>query len=149
MVRPNVTMDDHPDILEMRARYDRVAQTPTAQSVDGAVLLAGVYLAISPWVIGFRPVAPDLTVNNLICGIAVALLGLGYATVYGRTHGLSWVTPVLGIWVIVSPWVIRGTNVDAGMILSNVICGAVIAVLGLIMLGLGFRRRPAADRSPH
>ncbi len=149
MVRPNVTMDDHPDILEMRARYDRVAQTPTAQSVDGAVLLAGVYLAISPWVIGFRPVAPDLAANDLICGITVALLGLGYATVFGRTHGLAWVTPVLGAWVIVSPWVIRGTNVDAGMILSNVICGAVIAVLGLVMLGLGFRRRPAADRSPH
>jgi len=149
MVRPNVTMDDHPDMLEMRARYDRVAETPTARMVEGATLLAGVYLAISPWVVGFRFTAPDLAANDLICGIAVALLGLGYATVYGRTHGLSWVTPVLGAWVIVSPWVIRGTALDAGMILSNVICGAIITVLGLATLGLGLRRRPAVDRSPH
>jgi SPW repeat len=149
MVRPNITMDDHPDMLEMRARYDRVALTPTAQSVDGATLLAGVYLAISPWVVGFRPVAPDLTANNLICGIAVALLGLGYATVYGRTHGLSWVTPVIGAWVIVSPWVVRGTNVDAGMILNNVISGAVITILGLVTLGLGARRGPVLGREHH
>jgi SPW repeat len=148
MVRPNITMDDHPDMLEMRARYDRVAETPTARVVEGATLLAGVYLAISPWVVGFRPIAPDLTTNNLICGIAVALLGLGYATVYGRTHGLSWVTPVIGAWVIVSPWVIRGTNVDAGMILNNVITGAIITLLGLATLGMGTRRGPAPDRSP-
>jgi hypothetical protein len=146
MVRP--TMDEHPDILEMRARYDRVAQTTTAQSVDGAVLLAGVYLAISPWVVGFRTAAPNLTTNNLICGIAVALLGLGYATVYGRTHGLSWVTPVIGVWTIISPWVIRGTSPTIGMIISNVVVGAVITLLGLIMLGLGFRRGAAVDRTP-
>jgi SPW repeat len=146
MVRP--TMDEHPDILEMRARYDRVAQTTTAQSVDGAVLLAGVYLAISPWIVGFRTAAPNLTANNLICGIAVALLGLGYATVYGRTHGLSWVTPVIGVWTIISPWVIRGTSPTIGMIISNVVVGAVITLLGLIMLGLGFRRGAAVDRPP-
>ena len=146
MVRP--TMDEHPDILEMRARYDRVAQTTTAQSVDGAVLLAGVYLAISPWVVGFRTAAPNLTTNNLICGIAVALLGLGYATVYGRTHGLSWVTPVIGVWTIISPWVILGTSPTIGMIISNVVAGAVITLLGLIMLGLGFRRGTAVDRTP-
>jgi hypothetical protein len=146
MVRP--TMDEHPDILEMRARYDRVAQTTTAQSVDGAVLLAGVYLAISPWIVGFRTAAPNLTANNLICGIAVALLGLGYATVYGRTHGLSWVTPVIGVWTIISPWVIRGTSPTIGMIISNVVVGAVITLLGLIMLGLGFRRGAAVDRTP-
>jgi hypothetical protein len=147
MVRPNVTMDDHPDMLEMRARYDRVAETPTARLVEGTTLLAGLYLAISPWVVGFRFAAPDLAVNNLICGIAVALLGLGYATVYGRTHGLSWVTPVIGAWVIVSPWVIRGAAVDAGMVLNNVITGAIITLLGLVTLGLGMRRGPASDRS--
>jgi hypothetical protein len=140
MTRPSNTMEQHPDIAELRARYDRVAETSAAQSVDGLTLLAGVYLAISPWVIGFRATEPDMAVNNLICGITVALLGLGYATVYGRTHGLSWVPVVLGIWTIVSPFVIRGTAVSGGTIANNIIIGAVITLLGLVTLGIARRR---------
>jgi SPW repeat len=147
MVRPDIAMEAHPDILEMRARYDRVALTATAQFIDGATLLAGVYLAISPWVIGFRPAGRDLATNDLICGIAVALLALGYATAFGRTHGLAWVAPVIGIWTIVSPWVILGGDAAGGTILSNVICGAVITLLGLAALTMGGQRANASRTS--
>ncbi len=131
MDRPDVAFRQHPDILEMQAEYDRVAQTPTVQSVEGFALLAGIYLAISPWVVGFRPVATDLRVTDLICGIAVALLAAAYASAYGRTHGLSWVTPVIGAWTIVAPWVVLGGDVTGGMIASNVITGVLILLLGL------------------
>ncbi|WP_268895712.1 SPW repeat protein [Nocardia sp. CY41] len=48
----------------------------------------GLYLAISPWVVGFDGLS-TLTVNNLVCGIALAMVALGFASVYGRTHGTS------------------------------------------------------------
>jgi hypothetical protein len=143
MVRPTVSIDDHPEIAELRERFDRVAETPTAKSVEGLALLSGLYLAISSWVVGFRPIAGDLASNNLICGIAVAALALAFATAWGRTHGLSWVLPVIGAWTIVAPWVIRGGNLDGGMIANNVITGLVILALGLAAATMARTRREA------
>ncbi len=133
MDRPEVAFREHPDIVQMQAGYDRAGQSVAVQSVAGFALLAGVYLAISPWVIGFRAAATDLRVTDLICGIAVALLAAGYASAYGRTHGLAWVTAVIGAWTVVAQWVVLGSNVAAGAIVSNVITGGVLLLLGIAM----------------
>jgi SPW repeat-containing protein len=140
MDRPGLAIQEHPDLAEMQARYDRMAQTPTVQFVEGLTLLAGLYLAISPWVVGFQSGSSDLRVTDLICGAAVALLAVGYAAVYGRTHGLSWVTPVIGAWTVVAPWVILGSNVNAGTVISNVITGGVILILGIVTTAMAGRR---------
>ncbi|MFF4775496.1 SPW repeat protein [Microtetraspora fusca] len=126
----------HPDIMQMRARYEAAAANPTAQLTDGLTLLAGIYLAVSPWIVGFRTL-PNITVNNLITGILVALLALGYSSAYGRTYGLAWVAPVVGVWTIISPWVISGPNNRLGVIISNVVVGAIILLLGLANMSTG------------
>ncbi|WP_067172905.1 SPW repeat protein [Microtetraspora niveoalba] len=126
----------HPDIMQMRARYEAAAANPTAQLTDGLTLLAGIYLAVSPWIVGFRTLT-DITVNNLITGILVALLALGYSSAYGRTYGLAWVAPVVGVWTIISPWVVSGPNNRPGVIISNVVVGAIILLLGLANMSTG------------
>ncbi len=135
----------HPDIMQMRARYEEAAANPTAQLTDGLTLLAGIYLAVSPWIVGFRT-HPNITVNNLITGILVALLALGYSSAYGRTYGLAWVAPVIGVWTIIAPWVISGPNNTLGIIISNVVVGAIILLLGLANMSTGMtaakRRTP-------
>ena len=141
MTRANAAIDQHPDIAELRARYDRVAETSTAQSVDGLTVLAGTFLAISPWVIGFLPGEGDLAANNLFTGLIVAVLGFGFATAYGRTHGLSWVLSAIGIWTIVAPWVIQGGYVAGGTVLTNVLVGAIITICGFMTMAMGGRRR--------
>jgi hypothetical protein len=128
MTRSNIAIDQHPDIAELRDRYDRVAETSTAQSVDGLTILSGLFLAASPWIIGFRPIEHDLAINNVFCGIAVALLGL------------SWVPVVIGIWTILAPWIIQGRQVAGGTVTTNVITGILITLLGLTTLGMGARR---------
>lgn len=52
--------------------------------------LAELYLAISPWVIGFNPLA-TLTGNDLIVGVALAVLALEFACASGRTHSIAWI----------------------------------------------------------
>ncbi len=131
-------MEGHPDIMELRARYERAAATPVAQLADGLVFLAGLYLAISPWVVGFNGMH-SLAVNDLITGIALALIGAGLASAYGRTHGMAWVAPVVGIWTIITPWVILGGvagAATAGTIASNVATGAVAVVVGLAAMSV-------------
>ncbi|GIH22749.1 hypothetical protein Aph01nite_10590 [Acrocarpospora phusangensis] len=124
------TMRTHPDIQELRAKYERAAETPAGKAVAGLIFLAGLYLAISPFVVGFSGFT-SLTGNNLIVGIAVAMLALGFASAYGRTHGLAWVAPLIGIWTIISPWVISGDVATTATIWNNVVTGAVILLLGL------------------
>ncbi|WP_433213699.1 SPW repeat protein [Microtetraspora malaysiensis] len=126
----------HPDIMQMRARYEAAAANPTAQLTDGLTLLAGIYLAVSPWIVGFHALS-GITVNNLITGILVALLALGYSSAYGRTYGLAWVAPVIGVWTIIAPWVISGPNARLGVIISNVVVGAIILLLGLANMSTG------------
>jgi hypothetical protein len=134
------TIEDHPDISALRARYDRAAETPTAQAVDGLTLLTGLYLAMSPWVVGFNGDSASLTASNLFCGVAVALLALGFASAYGRTHGIAWVTPVIGVWTIVAPWLVNGPTPDNNAIASNVIVGALCVLFSLGMMSMGMRR---------
>jgi hypothetical protein len=146
MVRPISDLEGHPDIVELRARYDQVAETPTARITDGALVLAGVYLAISPWVVGFSPAERDLAVNNLVCGIAVAVLAAGFATAYGRTHGLAWLPVALGVWTFVAPWVIQGTHVSGGAVANNIVIGLITIALGLVMMRLPGIGGPRTDR---
>ena len=139
MAAPTHRIEEHPDIAAMRMPYERVAETRTTQITEGLALLAGVYLAISPWVVGFTELS-TITFNNLVTGIAVALLALGFASAFGRTHGLAWVVPLIGVWTIVSPWVVSGEVNTTEVVVNNVITGAVIVLLGLLTVAFGMRR---------
>jgi SPW repeat len=59
----------HPDVSEMRERYARMMDGPQGLAVDGLVFLAGLYLAISPYVVHFSSTTHELTVCNLILGL--------------------------------------------------------------------------------
>lgn len=135
-------IEDHPDITALRDRYERASQTRPAQAVDGLTLMAGLYVAMSPWIVGFDGIS-TLMINDLITGLAVTLLALGFASAFGRTHGVAWVTPLLGVWVIITPWVVSGISTTTGIILSNVISGAVVVLLGLGAMGIMMMRRSA------
>lgn len=142
----NTTMiEQHPDLMELRARYDRVAETTPARALEGCTLLGGLYLAISPWIVGFNHLT-DITVNNLITGLALSVMALGFAWAYGRTHNVTWVAPLIGVWTIIAPWVIRQSGATIGPIISNVIIGALIVLLGAGMVMLGQKPGMAARR---
>jgi hypothetical protein len=130
-------MEDHPDITELRARYERAAETTPAHVADGLAFLSGLYLIISPWVVGFHRATTTLTVNNVFTGIAVALLALGLASAYGRTHGVGWVVPLIGLWTIISPWVVSGHPAMTSTIWNNVVTGAVILIFGMAAAMVG------------
>jgi len=141
------TIDEHPDLVALRARYDQAAETPQARMLEGLTFLAGLYTAISPWVIGFNHLS-DVAVSNLIVGTALAMLAMGFASAYGRTHNLAWVAPLIGVWVIITPWIVLGSPVPLSMILSNVITGGVTVLLGLGISALGVRSARRALTRP-
>ncbi|MEN3536694.1 MULTISPECIES: SPW repeat protein [Microbispora] len=142
-------LERHPDVTELRQTYDRAGSTAPAQVLEGLSFLAGLYLALSPWIVGFFGLR-GLTVSNLVTGLVISALALGLASAYGRTYGLGWLLPLLGVWAIVSPFVVRaGREATATTIWNNVAIGIVTLALGAAALAMAqaFRRHERGERS--
>src|ERR1700739_4974701 len=139
------SIDHHPDLMALRASYERAAESMSAHVTFGLTLLTGLYVAASPWIVGFGATR-SLAVCDLIAGIAAAVLAYGFARSLDRTHGLTWTMPVLGLWLVFSPWILRDITFTGGMIWSNVVAGAAIAFLGFTATYFGMRTRTAAPR---
>jgi hypothetical protein len=124
----------HPDASEMRDRYARVLGGRDVALVDGPVFLLGLYCAASPWIVHYTTSQPPLVTHNLIMGIAIGLLALGFTRAPERMYGLSWAMCALGVWMIISPWVV-GDSPDAGVVWNNIIIGALALILGMACAG--------------
>lgn len=136
-------IEHHPDLAEMRTRFERVTSIPAAQAVEALALITGLYLAASPWIAGFSILGP-LAVNNLIAGLAFCLCMGGLGSAYERTHAMAWTAVAIGAWTIVAPWAIAGPMDVTRSIVSNVITGAVALCLGLAMMAMAGDRRTRA-----
>jgi len=121
----------HPDASEMRERYARMLSGRDVALVDGPVFLLGLYCAASPWILHYTTSQPALVTHNLIVGIAIGLLALGFTQTPERMYGLSWAFCAVGIWMIIAPWIV-GESPDAGVALNNIIIGALAVILGLM-----------------
>ncbi|GHA26651.1 membrane protein [Streptomyces purpurascens] len=109
--------------------------------VDGPVFLLGLYCAASPWIVHYTTSQPPLVTHNLIMGIAIGLLALGFTRAPERMYGLSWAMCALGVWMIISPWIV-GESPDAGVVWNNIIIGALAVLLGLVCAGTAAKASP-------
>ncbi|GAA4935633.1 SPW repeat protein [Streptomyces coeruleoprunus] len=136
------TIEQHPDLAEMRSRFEAATSSPRGQAIEALAFLTGVYLAASPWIAGFSGLTA-LAVCNLVTGIAYALCMGGFGTAYERTHAMAWCAVVIGAFTIVSPWLIAGDVSTTRTVVNNVIVGAVALLLGAAMAATGDRRAGA------
>ncbi|MEU2158487.1 SPW repeat protein [Streptomyces sp. NPDC019396] len=140
------SIEQHPDLAEMRARFERATSTPRAQAIETLALLTGLYLAASPWIAGFNGLT-TLAVTNLITGVAYVLCMSGVGSAYERTHAMAWCAIVIGAWTIISPWVVAGGVATTGTIVNNVIVGVLALCLGLAMAAMSGGGATGARRS--
>jgi hypothetical protein len=140
---PRGDITSHPDASEMRARYDRMLGGRDVALVDGPVFLLGLYCAVSPWILHYTTSQPPLATHNLVIGIAIGLLALGFTVTPERMYGLSWAICAMGTWMIISPWIV-GTSPDTGVVLNNIIIGALAVVLGALCAVTATRSTPRA-----
>ena len=98
----------------------------TASSV--IVLLAGIWLFISPWVYGCY--GSNNAWNSWIVGAAVVILAafrLGYPAM---TQWISWLNALLTIWTFISPW-IYGYTPDQARFINSLCVGVIIFIASL------------------
>jgi len=140
MVAQNPRIEEHPDLLALRAESERATARPAAQAVECLSLLTALYLAASPWIVGFATTFHNLAINDLILGIAVAAFSIGYGAAYERTHGMAWAAALIGVWTIIAPWVISGRPATSGSEASNVVAGALVFLMALATFAQGTMR---------
>ncbi|SCD56597.1 SPW repeat-containing protein [Streptomyces sp. BpilaLS-43] len=130
-------ISSHPDASEMRERHDRLMRGGGRSTAlaDAPVFLAGLYAAVSPWVLHFTANQPSLVVHNVVIGLAIAVLALCFTAMPERMTGMSLAICALGAWLIVSTWIV-GQSPDMGVVLSNVIVGGLTVVLGAVCAGV-------------
>jgi hypothetical protein len=140
------SIEQHPDLAEMRARFERVTATPAVQGAEALGILTGLYLAASPWIAGFNGFS-TLAVNNLISGIGFALLMAGFGSAYQRTHAMAWAAALIGVWTIVAPWVVAGSVHTTRTVVSNSVAGGVATLLGLAVVMASRSRDHSRDHT--
>jgi hypothetical protein len=104
-------------------RSDDISRTASTLNV-----FAGIWLIISSWVLGYAALVAPFW-NTLLVGIAVLLVAavrLGTPAAIG----LSWVNFLLGIWLIISPWVVGFTAASTAMG-NDIVLGILVGIFGL------------------
>lgn len=94
---------------------------------DQVILLLGLWLFLSPWVLGYASGSP-VALNANIAGALIALLAL--FDLY-KTYAWAVIVNLLaGLWVAVSPWV-DAVGDRSFMMANNVLVGAAVVILAL------------------
>ena len=94
---------------------------------DGIILLLGVWLFVSPWVMGYPSDSPP-AVNAFIAGAIIATLAI--FDLYKTYVWAVLVNIIVGAWVAASPWVVD-VVADGPMSMSMLVVGIATIVLGL------------------
>jgi len=69
--------------------------------------------------------------NNVIVGIVIAIIALGRTDVHGSNRS-GW-NVALGIWMIISPFVLRFSHLPA-LVWNNIIVGILVALAAWVSL---------------
>jgi hypothetical protein len=100
-------------------------------AIDWINLILAVLLFISPWVLGYTGTAA--MTNALIAGVVIAILAIAALVSFAKWE--EWVNLIVGLWVLISPWVLGFTAATAAL-WSHVVIGIVVAVLAAVELWL-------------
>jgi len=110
------------------------------KAIDVANLIAGLALIISPWLFGFADMQTAAW-TAWITGLLIAAVALGALVAYRQWE--EWVNVVLGLWAVVSPWLL-GFASDGNAMLTHVVLGLLVAVLAAFELWTEHNRTPSS-----
>lgn len=90
-------------------------------------LILGIWLFVSPWVLGYST-AGTAAWNAWIIGVVVFVLSATSLAAFRQWE--EWINVVLGIWLIVSPWVLTFSTLRNAAA-NQVIVGIIVGLLAL------------------
>ena len=107
-----------------------------AKLCDVANLILGAILFVSPWMFGFD--AGKVSENAYVAGILIAILAIAALAAFAVWE--EWLNLVVGLWTLVSPWVLGFPGTTAMTV--HVVIGAAVAILAAIELWMMSQNPP-------
>lgn len=120
-----------------------IQQYPQERLAAGLNVLAAIWLIVAPWLLRYTTARAHW--NDVVIGIFVGVIALIRFLGAYRAAWLSWINVVLGLWLIVSSWVLADATPQAHW--NDTILGILIVVLAA-WAALADRRRPAPPGTP-
>ena len=112
------------------------------QAMAAFGVLTGLWIALSPSFLTLQHGGGNAAVANLIAGLAVAAVSAASLVGPRGYAGLQFTSGLLGVWVIISPFILAAKfSIAAPMYWSNILSGGYLVVLALA--GLATVRRAA------
>ena len=98
----------------------------TVTVASGVNLLAGIWLIIAPFVLGYS--GGDPYWNDIAFGAIIALLALARVSGAYASSWMSWLNALIGVWIFIAAFWLDA-SATAGI--NDVILGIVVFVLGV------------------
>ena len=112
-----------------------------AKLCDVANLILGAILFVSPWMFGFD--AGRASENANIAGIAIAALAIAALAAFAIWE--EWLNLIVGLWTLVSPWILGFQGTTAMTV--HVVIGAAVVILAAIELWIMYQNPPRLTTS--
>jgi hypothetical protein len=100
-----------------------------AKLCDVANLILGAFLFFTPWIFGFE--AGHVSQNAILAGLVIVALAIAALAAFAVWE--EWLNLIVGLWVLISPWVLK-FHENATAVRIDVIVGIAVAVLAAIEL---------------
>jgi hypothetical protein len=105
-----------------------VRRTTAGHWQDWVNLVLGAWLFISPWALGYAGLRAPAW-NSWIFGAVVALLSIAALVQFAPWE--EWVNFVIGVWLLISPWVLGYAQSSRAALWDAVIVGLIVGGLAL------------------
>lgn len=114
---------------------------------SGLVLLAGVWLVIAPFALGYADAGRPAFWNDVVTGALIALLALPRAVLPRSVPWLSVVNAALGAWLIAAPFALGYRESTPSAVGNDVIMGILVVVAAgtSALLTFALRSRSRVD----
>jgi hypothetical protein len=107
-----------------------------AKLCDVANLILGAILFVSPWVFGFD--AGRASGNAYIAGIVIVALAIAALAAFAIWE--EWLNLIVGLWTLVSPWLLGFQHTGAMPV--HVAIGAAVVILAAIEIWITSQHPP-------
>jgi hypothetical protein len=99
------------------------------KTAGGLNIIAGIWLIISGFILGYSNQPAPLW-DDIILGIIVLVVAWARIANVGAMPSLAWINIIAGIWLFISPWVVRFSNQPTAM-WNNIILGIIVFILAI------------------
>ena len=111
------------------ALHMRDASQAAMRTAGGVELLAGIWLLAAPYVLDYSATGGSM-VNDSVSGIIALALGLTQMRSDGRQMLPTWLSGLLGLWLLAAPFVLGYPSGSPAM-WSDIVTGIVLAGLAV------------------